>query len=70
METHFSILAWKIPWAEEPGRQATVHKIAEWKMTEHTHTPSFTQIDFSPTLFLPYCYIKVSLGEKPSYLPC
>ena len=20
MTTHFSILAWKIPWAEEPGR--------------------------------------------------
>ena len=20
MATHFSILAWKIPWAEEPGR--------------------------------------------------
>ena len=20
METHFSILAWKIPWTEEPGR--------------------------------------------------
>ena len=22
MATHFSILAWKIPWMEEPGRQS------------------------------------------------
>jgi len=28
MATHFSILAWKIPWTEEPGR-ATVHGIAK-----------------------------------------
>ena len=28
MATHSSILAWKIPWAEEPG-QATVHGVAE-----------------------------------------
>ena len=28
MATHFSILAWKVPWAEELGR-ATVHGIAK-----------------------------------------
>ena len=28
MATHFSILAWKIPWTEEPGR-ATVHGITK-----------------------------------------
>ena len=28
MATHFSILAWKIPWTEEPGR-ATDHGIAK-----------------------------------------
>ena len=25
MATHSSILAWKIPWPEEPGTEATVH---------------------------------------------
>ena len=58
METHSSILAWKIPWTEEPGGQATVHMITEWEMTDHT--PSFTQIDLSPALFLSNCYITVS----------
>ena len=28
METHSSILAWEIPWTEEPG-QATVHGVAK-----------------------------------------
>ena len=27
--THSSILAWKIPCTEEPGRQATVHGFAK-----------------------------------------
>ena len=30
----------------------------------NTHTQSFTQIEFSSPLFLPNCYIKVSLGDK------
>ena len=28
MATHSSILAWKIPWVEEPGRLHTVHGVA------------------------------------------
>ena len=29
MATHSSILAQRIPWKEEPGRQATVHGVAK-----------------------------------------
>ena len=33
----FSILAWKIPWSEEPGRLQTMgSKVSD--TTEHTHT--------------------------------
>ena len=36
MSTHSSILAWEIPWAEEPGGLYIVHRIAkELDMTEH-----------------------------------
>lgn len=28
MATHSSILAWEIPWTEEPAWQATVHGVA------------------------------------------
>ena len=29
MKTHSSILAWKIPWTEEPGRLHTVHGVTK-----------------------------------------
>ena len=35
MATHSSILAWRIPWTEEPGRN-TVHRVAESDTTEAT----------------------------------
>ena len=44
MATHSSILAWRIPWVEEPGRLQSMGK--ESDMTErltHTHTHTHTQ---------------------------
>ena len=35
MATHSSILAWKIPWAQEPGG-LTVHRVAESDTTKET----------------------------------
>ena len=29
MATHSSILAWRIPWTEEPGKQAIVHEVTK-----------------------------------------
>ena len=29
MATYSSILAWKIPWTEEPGRLHTVHEVTK-----------------------------------------
>ena len=29
MATHSSALAWKIPWTEETGGQATVHRVTQ-----------------------------------------
>ena len=34
MATHSSILAWRIPWTEEPG--GLVHRVRESEMTEVT----------------------------------
>ena len=36
METHSSVLAWKIPWAEEPGRLQ--HGVTELDMTGSRET--------------------------------
>ena len=37
MATHSSILAWRIPWTEEPGRPQGF-KVQRDLATEHTHT--------------------------------
>ena len=34
--THSSIPAWRIPWAEEPGRLHTVHGVAKSWTQQHT----------------------------------
>ena len=33
MATHSSILAWRIPWTEEPSRLHTVHGVKNWTLT-------------------------------------
>ena len=38
METHSSILAWEIPWTDEPGGLYIVHGVAKSDMTEHAYT--------------------------------
>ena len=44
--TYFSILAWKIPWAEEPsGLQSMgLQRVGHNRVAEHTHTPYFRMI--------------------------
>ena len=36
MATHSSILAWRIPWTEEPGRLCMVHTVAELDLIKET----------------------------------
>ena len=45
MATHFSILAWKIPWTEEPGgpQSRGCKELADWA-TEHTYTHTHIHI--------------------------
>ena len=48
MATYSSILAWRIPWAEEPGRLHSLWGCRESDMTEllmHTHTHTHTGND-------------------------
>ena len=41
MVTHFSVLAWKTPWTEDPGR-ATVHGVTLDKHIERLTTTDIT----------------------------
>ena len=38
MATHFSILAWRIPWTEDPGGRQSLRVAKESDMTEHART--------------------------------
>ena len=38
MATHFSILAWRIPWTEDPGGLQSLRVAKESDMTEHART--------------------------------
>ena len=47
MATHSSILAWRIPWTEEPGR------VAAWGLKESDMTEQMTLLGLSCLLGLP-----------------
>ena len=55
MVTHSSILAWRIPWTEEPGAwRATVPGVAksQTELLPHTHTHTHIQEnEFSPIAY-------------------
>ena len=42
MATHSCILAWRIPWAEEPGRLQSMGR-KEWDKTERLSTAQYPQ---------------------------
>ena len=47
MEIHSSILAWRIPWTEEPGRQQSMGSQRvrhDWSGLTHTHTHTHTHL--------------------------
>ena len=52
MAPHSSILAWKIPWAEEPDRLQLVgsQKLDTTATTEHTYTRSYSDTPYLPLL--------------------
>ena len=55
--THSSILAWRIPWTEEPGRS---HK--ESDTTEQLSLFSFVGVGVILPLQLGYCYRQIDAG--------
>ena len=41
MATHFSTLAWKIPWTEEPGRLQSMGSLSRTQLSNFTFTFHF-----------------------------
>ena len=54
MATHSSILAWKIPWTEEPGGLHTVHEVAKsWARLKQLSTYACITIFSFINIYLP-----------------
>ena len=71
MATHSSILAWRIPWTEEPGGLQSM-RLDMIEVTEHAHTSSSlgqivsrTSQWSSPLLWCPHLIL--SSREKPEW---
>ena len=67
MTTHSSILAWRIPWTEEPGRLQSMDGITESDTTElltHTHTHTHTLQHLKVRNF----HIKVQISGFPGII--
>ena len=62
METHSSILAWKVPWTEEPGRLQSWGR-KETDTTEHTHTQPLLR---SRNRIFPHPEVTSSLHSIPT----
>ena len=68
MALHSSILDWKIPWAEEPGRLYSPWGCKESDMTEHTHITSlliFLTFPISNMTYFSKRLIKFKLKTEP-----
>ena len=51
MATHSNILAWKIPWTEEPGGLQSKGSQSDMIEHTHTHTHTFEKVIMDRVLF-------------------
>ena len=67
MATHSSILAWEIPWIEEPGG---LQSMGLQRVNSKTHFSSLTCLIYSLKLLTSIFFIKSwSLGDFTSFFP-
>ena len=45
MEPHSSVLAWKIPWTEEPGRLQSMGSLSQTRLSDFTLTFHFHALE-------------------------
>ena len=65
MTTHSSILPWKIPWTEKPGRlQSMVCKESDMTECTCTHTHTYTHIHTHTHTHMSNIYLTPPLWQK------
>ena len=65
MAPHSSTIAWKIPWAEEPGRLQSMGSLSDFTFTFHFHALEKEMAPHSSTIAW-----KIPWTEEPGGLQC
>ena len=67
MATHSSILAWEIPWTEEPGRLQSMgfQRVRHSWVTEHANVQMVNTISFLSSLYIPPFRLQILMCMKP-----
>ena len=68
MATHFSILAWEIPWTEEPGRLQSVRSQSQMQLS--THTLGFQTLSLQKCLQNIKSCLQVGVSPLPHLQNC
>ena len=62
--THSSLLAWKIPWTEEPGELHSMRSQIVGHDSTHTHTECFNRIPWKASGEMTGCEISKQRNSK------
>ena len=69
MAPHSSILAWKIPWTEEPGRLQSMGSLSRARLSDFTFTFHFHALEKEMATHSSILAWRIPGTEKPSGLP-
>ena len=70
MAAHSSILAWKVPWTEEPGGLQSLGSQGHSRATEHTHKNIPESLNLSVTLKTLYVDLYEVLSDVTHWFLC
>ena len=68
MATHSSTLAWKTPWAEEPGRLQSMGSLSQTRLSDFTFTFHFHALEKEMATHSSVLAWKTPWAEEPGRL--
>ena len=69
MATHSSTLAWKIPWAEEPGGLQSVESLSRTRLSDFTFTFHFHALEKEMAAHSSVLAWRIPVTGEPGGLP-
>ena len=69
MAAHFSTLAWKIPWTEEPGRLQSMRSLSRTRLSDFTFTFHFHALEKEMATHFSVLAWRIPGTAEPGRLP-